>query len=154
MSTQKLLKENGSRYMLNRKTEDGKYEICPYGGGFCYVIGEDVFKRDFKIVDEFPNEAKDDCAYLDGFISKDECIPCKADRRDRWNGWAKPYFSDDHIIEVARRFNLEPVKQKSDQIIFDDKNDPESSPVIAHKGKFGWGLGVGSWIWSLKSDLK
>jgi predicted DNA-binding protein len=148
----KLMNRKSNYRFRVSKIEDNKVDIVPAGGGEVYQdIPIDLLKKEFKIVDEFPFRLKEDRATIEGM--DDKYYKCLTDPKDRWNGWAKPYFSKEVIKKfIADADDLTIKEEKADEIVI---TNGEGNLISATKDSNDlWQLRNGCWMWELESDYE
>lgn len=134
-----ILQKDKSRWRVLDYGED-IVKATRAGGGWVQNIPRQLFDKRFRLVDDF-TELLQECRTT--VVGIDQFFPCRADPRDRWNGWAKPYFDDDIIREVIDALGREILHQYANKIEFEEG--------IALKSKKGWS--IPDYCWELEQDV-
>lgn len=74
--------------------------IHPHGGGFDHKVPISDFLKEFKEFNGRPDELRLTKVSLEDYVAP---LPAYV-TRERWNGWAIPYFTFDNALEVAKAF--------------------------------------------------
>lgn len=145
----KLVSKDGNFHYRVSQLKDDKVYFVKRGGGWVRSVPLDKADQYFNKVEEYPAELKNVRVCLNS--DPEHSFPAVSDPYDRWNGWAKPYFTRTTLEEIIEALDLKVQQESSEVITFEDIIPAER--IILGSQEY-WDLGAGVWTWCIEEVIE